>query len=146
MKIFTIGFAQKSAKEFFEILAKNEIECLIDVRLNNSSQLAGFTKSKDLEYFLKTILNIDYIYDVNFAPTKELLDEYKSQKIDWTTYENKYLNLISKRKIENSFGEILKKYSRICLLCSEKDANLCHRKILAQYLKSRNSVIKIMHL
>ena len=80
MIIFTIGFAQKSAEKFFQILKENNVECLIDVRLNNVSQLAGFTKSKDLQYFLKTIVDADYIHNIKYAPTKDILDDYKKNK------------------------------------------------------------------
>mgnify|MGYP001810623417 CR=1 FL=1 len=90
MNIFTIGFAQKSAEEFFKLLITNKIECLIDIRLNNSSQLAGFTKQKDLQYFLKTIAKIDYIHDITYAPTKDILDNYKSDNLSWDDYKIKY--------------------------------------------------------
>lgn len=147
MNVFTIGFAQKNAEEFFKLLIANEIECLVDIRLNNSSQLAGFTKQKDLQYFLKTIAKIDYIHDVKYAPTKDILDNYKSGKISWEDYKIKYNNLIGARKIEVLFEKTVKnRYSNICLLCSESQATNCHRKLLAEYLKSKFDDVKIVHL
>lgn len=146
MKVYTIGFAQKTAKEFFTILDKNKIECVLDVRLNNVSQLAGFTKSKDLQFFLKTIINADYIHNTNYAPTKEILDNYKKNKIDWKEYEILYKNLITKRQIDKLFLNDSKKYNNICLLCSEATAVNCHRRLLADYLKSSLSKIEVIHL
>ena len=108
MKIFTIGYTQKSAEEFFDLLMANKVECLIDVRLNNSSQLAAFTKHRDLEYFLKVIANINYIHNVKYAPTKDILDDYKKGKISWQTYEVQYKKLISERKVENLFKNDIK--------------------------------------
>ena len=126
MKIFTIGYTQKSAEEFFDLLIANKVECLIDVRLNNSSQLAAFTKHRDLEYFLKVIANINYIHDVKYAPTKDILDDYKKSKISWQAYEVQYSN--------------------ICFLCSEFASKQCHRRILAEYLKSILNDIEVIHL
>ncbi len=147
MNIFTIGFAQKSAEDFFNLLIANKIECLVDIRLNNSSQLAGFTKQKDLQYFLKTIAKVDYIHDITYAPTKDILDNYKSAKLSWEDYKIKYNNLIGVRKIESLFKNTVKnKYSNICLLCSEAQAINCHRRILAEYLNSEFDDVKIVHL
>lgn len=147
MKIFTIGYTQKSAEEFFDLLMTNKVECLIDVRLNNSSQLAAFTKHRDLEYFLKVIANINYIHNVKYAPTKDILDDYKKGKISWQTYEVQYKKLISERKVENLFkNDIKDKYSNICFLCSEFDPKHCHRRILAKYLKNILKEIEVIHL
>ena len=147
MNIYTIGFAQKSAKEFFGLLEKNNIDCLIDIRLNNSSQLAGFTKGKDLEYFLNKILLVKYIHDVNFAPTKEILDAYKKKAITWAEYENLYTQLVEKRKVEILLKKIIEnRYSNICLLCSEPDAQYCHRRLLGDYLKQYLDNVEIRHI
>lgn len=147
MKIFTIGYTQKSAEEFFDLLITNKVECLIDVRLNNSSQLAAFSKHRDLEYFLKVIANINYIHNVKYAPTKDILSDYKKNKISWQAYEVQYEKLISERKIENLFkNDIEDKYSNICFLCSESEPKQCHRRILAEYLKSILNDIEVIHL
>lgn len=79
-QLFTIGFTQKSAEQFFEILIKSGVKTLIDTRLNNVSQLAGFAKKNDLKYFLKQIGGIDYIHITDLAPTKDILDDYKKKK------------------------------------------------------------------
>lgn len=146
MIIFTIGFAQKSAEKFFQILKENNVECLIDVRLNNVSQLAGFTKSKDLQYFLKTIVDADYIYNIKYAPTKDILDDYKKNKITWLDYEVKYRKLIESRKIEQIFKNDIKNYNNVCLLCSEPLPQNCHRRLLAEYLKKHFIEIEVRHL
>lgn len=146
MIIFTIGFAQKSAEKFFQILKENNVECLIDVRLNNVSQLAGFTKSKDLQYFLKTIVDADYIHNIKYAPTKDILDDYKKNKISWLEYEIKYRKLIESRKIEQIFKNDIKNYNNVCLLCSEPLPQNCHRRLLAEYIKNKINNIDIKHL
>lgn len=146
MIIFTIGFAQKSAEKFFQILKENNVECLIDVRLNNVSQLAGFTKSKDLQYFLKTIVDADYIHNIKYAPTKDILDDYKKNKISWIEYEIKYRKLIESRKIEQIFKNDIKNYNNVCLLCSEPLPQNCHRRLLAEYLKKQFNKVEVKHL
>ena len=147
MNIYTIGFAQKSAKTFFELLYSNEVDCLLDVRLNNSSQLSGFTKGRDLEYFLEKILSIKYYHNLNFAPTKEILKAYKKKNITWEKYEQLYLKLISNRKVENLFEKIISnKFQNICLLCSEPKPQQCHRRLLANYLQQFLEDICVIHL
>lgn len=147
MNIYTIGFAQKSAKKFFELLQSNNIDCLLDIRLNNISQLAGFTKGKDLEYFLNKILSVKYFHNTDFAPTKEILDNYKKKNITWSEYEKLYIQLIEKRHVENLFAKIINNnYSNICLLCSEPEPQQCHRRLLVTYLKQHFENIQIRHL
>lgn len=99
MKIFTIGYTQKSAEEFFDLLMTNKVECLIDVRLNNSSQLAAFTKHRDLEYFLKVIANINYIHNVKYAPTKDILEDYKKIKFPGKLMKSNIKNLFQSEKL-----------------------------------------------
>ena len=117
INLFTIGFTQKNAQKFFEILSKAGVKRVIDTRLNNASQLAGFTKKADLEYFLKTIDNVDYIHLLDLAPTQDILDEYKKNKGDWAVYEQKFLKLIANRQIEKKVS--LELIDGACLLCSE---------------------------
>ena len=93
MNLYTIGFAQKTASMFFELMKENNIDLLLDIRLNNKSQLAGFTKGQDLKYFLSEICNCDYIHYLYYAPTKDILDDYKHKKISWEQYEERYINL-----------------------------------------------------
>lgn len=140
MKIYTIGFTKKSAEAFFGILKDNQIEQLVDIRLNNKSQLAGFTKMRDLEYFLREIVGIDYYYFDFLAPTKELRKMVK----DWDLYTQEYLKLLEKRKVLQKLDpEFFKK--KTVLLCSEPVASDCHRGILTKYLQEQWN-IEVVHL
>lgn len=142
--LFTIGFTKKNAEHFFETLLKAGVRQVIDTRLNNVSQLAGFTKRADLEYFLQKIGNIGYIHILDLAPTKEILDNYKKNGIDWETYEKKFLQLMTERKIEQKISpEIL---DCGCLLCSEPTPHHCHRRLVAEYLNEKWGNVKIRHL
>lgn len=149
MKLFTIGFTKKSAKEFFDLLKSNNIKKIIDIRLNNSSQLAGFTKGNDLKYFLKVICNIDYEHDISLAPTQEILDGYKKKKINWDQYEQLFKNLLIVRNSIDCINYKTKKdYDNLCLLCSELSPKNCHRRLVAEYIKENNLElnIQIIHL
>jgi len=142
--LFTIGFAQKTAQEFFSSLKNNQVKSVIDVRLNNISQLAGFTKKNDLEFFLKEICGIEYFHRPFFAPTKDILDAYKKKDISWEEYEEKYLDLLSEREVTTSFGP--HELNMSCFLCSEPKADNCHRRLLAEYFKKSYGNIVIKHL
>jgi uncharacterized protein (DUF488 family) len=145
MEIYSIGFTQKSASEFFETLKAHGIERLLDVRLNNTSQLAGFAKQADLAYFLRAICGAVYEHEPLLAPTQEMLDTYKKKKGDWDVYTEEYLNLIRSRGVES----VLSKESfdkRTVLLCSEAAAEHCHRRLALEYLKKHWSDIMIHHL
>ena len=144
MTIFTIGFTRKSAEAFFTELKSAGVKRLIDVRLNNTSQLSGFTKKDDLRYFTKEICGIDYIYLPQLAPTSEILDAYKKQKNgDWQLYERRFLTLARSRCIESTSREIL---DSGCLLCSEEKPLHCHRRLVAEYLKEHWGNVEIVHL
>ena len=146
MKIYTIGFVGKTAEEFFSLLTRHHITKLIDIRLNNKSQLAGFTNIKHLPYFLR-LHGIDYEYLPMFAPTKELLDNYHHKKIGWQEYEIGFLQLLEKRKILDKIDNI-EKFDNAVLLCSEPTADQCHRRLTAEYLQSNfpTKEITIVHL
>lgn len=144
MKIFTIGFTKKSAKEFFEILKTNNIEQIIDIRLNNTSQLAGFTKKDNLEYFLKELCSIDYSHFIFLAPTKEIRDRYIKSK-DWDVYVKEYIELLDNRKVLDKLDKSYFK-RKSCFLCSEASADHCHRRLLAEYLKEHWDYVEIVHL
>ncbi|MEI6579674.1 MAG: DUF488 domain-containing protein, partial [Eubacteriales bacterium] len=144
---YTMGFTQKSAKDFFTLLKDNNIMLLVDIRLNNASQLAGFTKGRDLKYFLEEFCSIEYVYEPLFAPTKYILDSYKNGKMSWQEYEIAYINLLQDRKAEDVFNSISKKgYSSVCFLCSELKPTQCHRRLLAEYLKENIGNINIKHI
>lgn len=100
MILFIIGTNKKSAKQFFNILKKNNVKGIIDIRLNNSSQLNEFSKSKDLEFFLKKILNLDYQHLIELAPTKDILKRYKNKTINWKDYERDFKNLMIERNVK----------------------------------------------
>jgi len=144
MKIFTIGFTKKSAKEFFEILKTNNIEQIIDIRLNNTSQLAGFTKKDNLEYFLKELCSIDYCHFIFLAPTKEIRDRYIKSK-DWDVYVKEYIELLDNRKVLDKLDKSYFK-RKSCFLCSEASADHCHRRLLVEYLKEHWDYVEIVHL
>jgi uncharacterized protein (DUF488 family) len=142
--IYTLGFTHKSAEEFFDRLTATGVKRVVDIRLNNVSQLAGFSKKKDLEYFLREIGGIEYIHLPDLAPTQDILDEYKKDKGDWSVYEEKFLRLISERKIEENIPcELL---DHACLLCSEATPEHCHRRLVAEYLKAKWGNVDVVHL
>ena len=134
MKIFTIGFTQKSAETFFTSLASAGVQRLLDVRLRNVSQLAGFTKKEDLRYFTKAICGMDYHHLPELAPTDEILDSYKKKKSLWRDYEKNFLILLRTRQIEKTLKKSL--LDGGCLLCSEETPEQCHRRLVAEYLQS----------
>ncbi|MDP2766357.1 MAG: DUF488 domain-containing protein, partial [Candidatus Methanoperedens sp.] len=144
MKIYTIGFTQKNAKKFFELLKKNNIKQMIDIRLNNTSQLAGFTKKDDLEFFLKELCGINYHHFKFLAPTKEIRDKYNKGK-DWNIYTKEYIELLENRKILDELDKSLFE-KRTCFLCTEASADHCHRRLLAEYLKGHWKDVEVEHL
>ena len=144
MKIFTLGFTRKTAETFFTRLQQSGATRLIDVRLNNSSQLAAFAKREDLRYFLKTICGMDYVHSLDLAPTAEILDPYKKRQTDWPTYERQFQDLLQARKIESQLGPDL--FDNACLLCSEEKPHHCHRRLVAEYLQQHWPDVKIDHI
>lgn len=147
--IFTIGSNGKSAKKFFELLKYNNVDLLLDVRLNNTSQLAGITKGGlgNLDYLLKNICNIDYIHDLKLAPSKLMLDNYKNKKnMNWDTYTEMFLELYESRNLNNYIQEnYLSMNKNICLLCSEEKYQECHRGIITNELNKKYK-INVIHL
>jgi uncharacterized protein (DUF488 family) len=144
MKIFTIGFTKKSAETFFTRLKSAGVTRLVDVRLNNVSQLSGFAKKDDLRFFTKSICNIDYVHALDLAPTAAILDAYKKQKGDWSVYERQFLDLMSKRRIEETTPQEM--LDGACLLCSEDRPEHCHRRLVAEYLKEKWGDVDIEHI
>jgi uncharacterized protein (DUF488 family) len=142
--LFTIGFTKKSAAEFFGKLVTAGVKRIVDVRLNNTSQLAGFAKRDDLAYFLKTIGGMDYICLPELAPTQDMLDEYKKNKGNWAVYEKKFLDLMAKREIEKTVPK--EALEGGCLLCSEDKPHHCHRRLVAEYLGQKWGNIETKHL
>lgn len=144
IKLFTIGFTKKKAEHFFELLIKNGVKKIVDIRINNASQLAGYAKGQDLAYFARVIANIDYAYMPDFAPTKELLSDYQNKRIDWVDYQKIYQGLIENRKILTSYD--VQAFDNCCFLCSEETPEQCHRRLLVEFFKKHNPDIQIIHL
>jgi len=144
MKIYTIGFTKRSAQSFFTALSEARVSRLIDVRLKNMSQLAGFAKRDDLRYFTKALCGVEYVHVPELAPTADILDAYKKQKGDWQVYEEKFLELMRVREIEDAVDPQL--LDGGCLLCSEEKPHHCHRRLVAEYLRERWADIEIEHL
>ncbi len=143
MKLFTIGFTKKPAETFFTRLKSAGVQRLVDVRLNNVSQLAGFAKRDDLRFFTRALCGIDYVHLQSLAPTQEMLDDYKKRKGSWELYETRFLDLMRSRAIENSAKEVL---DGGCLLCSEEKPHHCHRRLVAEYLRERWEGVEIRHI
>lgn len=146
MELYTMGFTQKSAEQFFSLIKRNNIELLIDVRLNNQSQLAGFTKGRDLKFFLEKICDCRYVHEDMFAPTKDILSDYKKKLISWAEYVIKFDVLLKRRPIEKLFLKHTEECSRVLLLCSEPTPEYCHRRLLAEYLAKNIPDITIKHI
>ncbi|MFJ4861042.1 MULTISPECIES: DUF488 family protein [unclassified Streptomyces] len=144
MKLYTIGFTKKSAEKFFGLLGEAGVTALIDARLNNVSQLAGFAKRDDLKYFLSEICGAQYTHLTELAPTKEMLDAYKKRDIDWAAYEVQFLELMKARQIEDTIRR--ETLDNAVLLCSEDSARNCHRRLVAEYLAERWDDVTIEHL
>ena len=142
--IFAIGFGQKSAREFFELLRVAGVRKVIDVRLNNVSQLAGFTKKDDLAFFLEQIGGIGYEHRPELAPTKQMLDDYRSGTVGWDVHERNLRQLLAERGAENTYDPATA--DGACLLCSEPAPDRCHRRIVAEYLSGCWGNVEIRHL
>jgi uncharacterized protein (DUF488 family) len=142
---FTIGFTKSTAENFFDRLLKAGVRKIVDVRLHNTSQLAGFAKADDLKYLLKVVGHIDYAHEPLLAPTNDILKEYKKEKGSWQEYESKFLNLMETRKIEKHFDP--QGFEGACLLCSEDKPHHCHRRLVCEYLNKKwNGMLSVHHL
>ena len=144
MRMFTIGFTKKSADAFFTKLRASGAKRVVDVRLNNVSQLAGFAKRQDLQYFLREICRMDYVHIPDLAPTQAMLDRYKKERGDWSAYEREFLDLVRTREIERTVPKEL--MADGCLLCSEDEPQHCHRRLVAEYLRDHWGDVEIVHL
>lgn len=140
----TIGFTKKTAAAFFEALRGAEVRRLVDVRLNNVSQLAGFAKKQDLPYLLDQIAGIGYLHMPVLAPTQAMLDRYKKERGSWDTYAAEFLELMRSRHIEDP--SVVQLLDGDCLLCSEDTPNRCHRRLVTEYLQPFIDDLKIRHL
>ena len=144
MKLFTIGFTKTTAEDFFARLKVAGVRRVVDIRLNNTSQLAGFAKADDLKFFLRAIANIDYIHTPVLAPTQDILDAFKKSKGKWEDYEVAFTRLMDERCIEQAVQKDL--FDGGCLLCSEDTPEHCHRRLVAERLRERWGNVEIIHL
>ena len=144
MKVFTIGFTRKSARRFFDLLRASGARRMVDVRLNNSSQLSGFAKQDDLAYFLRELCGMEYAHLPELAPTQEILSDYRKKRIDWETYEALFMELMRERRIEETIPEEIIRDG--CLLCSEDQPHHCHRRLVAEYLEREWGELDIVHI
>jgi uncharacterized protein (DUF488 family) len=145
MEIYSIGFTQKSASQFFDLLKRHGIRRLVDVRLNNVSQLAGFSKRDDLAYFLRELVPAEYRHEPLLAPTQELLDAYKKRKGSWAEYEHEFVALMASREIEKTLDPALFETPTV-LLCSEATPEHCHRRLVIEYLDHHWGNVRAVHL
>lgn len=144
MKLFTIGFTKKTAEVFFTILRRAKIKRILDIRLNNISQLAGFTKRNNLQFFLRELCSADYHHFLECAPTDKILSAYKKKGGSWDSYVRDFTPLIHARHIETVLTPDLLDYG--CLLCSEPTPEECHRRLVAEYLMERVEGLSVQHL
>ena len=141
--LYTIGFTKKTAAEFFGLLRAAGVKRVLDVRLNNVSQLAGFAKKDDLAFFLREIADIEYRHVPELAPTQELIDLARKRH-EWDRFEAGYLRLIRTRKVADVVSR--NELDHGCLLCSEDQPAHCHRRVLAEYLAQQFRGTQIVHL
>lgn len=144
MRLYTIGFTKKPARTFFGLLRESGATALVDVRLNNISQLAGFAKRDDLAFFLKELCGMGYSHEIALAPTQEMLDDYKKHGQAWADYESRFRELMREREIENYFSPSA--LHNAALLCSEDKPQKCHRRVVAEYLRDYWEDVEIVHL
>jgi uncharacterized protein (DUF488 family) len=145
VEIYTIGFTQTTAERFFKRLKEARIARVLDVRLNNSSQLSGFAKAQDLPFFLEQLVGVSYEHDPRLAPTQEILDEFKKRKGDWSTYEQQFMALMRERDVARNLDPAAFE-QRTALLCSEATALHCHRRLVVEHLAESWPEVRAVHL
>jgi len=146
MKIYTIGFTQKSAKDFFELLQSHRVHTLVDIRLNPGGQLAGFSKQGDLPYFLTKLAdNCQYVHELRLAPTKEILVNYRTDG-DWARYVRRFEALMDERHIPGAIDRSMFEHHDCCLLCSEPTPEQCHRRLVAERMARAWPNVTVIHL
>ncbi len=144
IRLFTIGFTKKNAAKFFGLLRDAGVRRVIDIRLNRTSQLAGFAKEQDLPFLLSEICHANYEAQPLLVPTEEILSAYRKKLIDWKTYEKRFNALIRDRRIESKLEA--KQFDHACLLCSEDKPHQCHRRLVAEYLGTKWRDVEVTHL
>ena len=145
-KIFTIGFTKLTAEEFFTCLERSRVNRVVDVRLYNTSQLLGFSKFPDIKYFLRNLSGIDYVHDLQFAPSERIFDSYKKKYITWEDYEEAFAALMKSRNIDDYIRKNYADAENYCLLCAEVSPENCHRRLVAEKVKEVLGDVEIVHL
>ncbi len=145
MKLYTIGFTQKTARQFFHLLKQNGVSCLVDIRLHPEGQLAGFAKKEDLRYFLAELIGCDYRYFPQLTPTDDILKTYRADH-NWQKYVTAFETLLDQRGIPTTLDRTLFEEKTCCLLCSEPTAEKCHRRLVAERLARTWGKVEIIHL
>ncbi len=146
MQLFTIGFAQKSAQQFFGLLRDHGVQRLIDIRVNPHGQLSGFAKQEDLPYFLYELADrCQYVHLPVLAPTKEILKDYRGDG-DWPRYAAYFEALMNERDIPSALDRSMFEAAASCLLCSEHLPDQCHRRLVAERLARHWPNLEIVHL
>lgn len=143
--LYTIGFTQKTAAQFFGLLGKHGINVVVDIRLRPDSQLSGFAKGRDLPYFLNTLIQCGYQHMPTMSPTDDLLDQYRKDK-SWEQYEKNFNRLLEERKLIETLDKNWWQLHQCCLLCSEHKPDRCHRRLVAEYLNRHWHNIELVHL
>ncbi len=143
--LYTIGHTQKGLEQFIRLLRQAGVDAVIDIRLRNTSQLAGFARRDDLAFLLRQGFGIEYEHHPDLAPTPEILDAYKADG-DWPTYERAFLRLLDERQAITLGRQLLTRYHRPCLLCAEPAPDRCHRRLVAEYWAARLPEVKVVHL
>jgi len=145
MRIYTIGFTKKSAREFFDLVSNNGVGRMIDIRLHAGGQLAGFTKQNDLAYFLSRLVDCEYHHLDSLSPTESILSEYRETH-DWDRYVQRFEALMNERRIPQSLDRSFFEKKTSCLLCSEASPERCHRRLVAERFAKHWSNVEIIHL
>ena len=143
--IYTIGYTKKSLERFIHLLQKAGVDAVIDVRLRNTSQLAGFSKRDDLAFLLRQGFDIEYEHHPELAPTPEIFAAYKAEG-DWSAYEGEFLPLLAERAAEKIGQELLARYRSPCLLCAEPTPDHCHRRLVTEWWAERLREVEVVHL
>ena len=143
--LYTIGFTQKTAEQFFTLLQSNGVKALVDTRLKPDSQLSGFAKGRDLPYLLRHLINCDYAHQPLMSPTDDLLNRYREDK-SWASYETDFTRLLNERNLMAYLDRAWWAANTACLLCSEHEPDRCHRRLVAEYVAAHWPEVQIIHL
>lgn len=145
MKLYTIGFTQKSAERFFGLLADHHIERVVDIRLKPGGQLSGFAKQNDLSWFLERLNGADYVHLPILAPSEEIRGDYRKTR-DWLRYVPQFEALMDARDVPATLDRTMFEERVSCLLCSESAPDRCHRRLVAERLERSWPNVEVAHL